>query len=172
MKSLLCLFACIILPSYLFAQSAQGCNELQTELNKLKQENEYLKNTLKINQAITTINSDNIEFKLLKAEGNKQSQTVTFTLVLTTKAANWYINSLVKSIIDINGNEYKLKSHTIGAKNYGSIELNTSVPIKCTYTFEGVLPSVKIIKLFKFEYSHKAGERFYVEFRDITIDWQ
>jgi len=29
--------------------------------------------------------------------------------------------------------------------------------IKCAYTFEGILPAVKMIKLFKFGYSHSAG---------------
>lgn len=171
-KKIILLLVGIMLTNYIWAQHPQNCKELKIELDKLKEENEYLRNSLNLNKSINVINADNIEFKLLKAEGNAQSQTITCTLVLTTHAPNWYINSSVKSIIDINGNEYKLKSHTIGAKSYGAVALNTGVPIKCTYTFRGVLPSVKIIKLFKFEYTHSAGEPFYVEFRDITIDWQ
>lgn len=51
-------------------------------------------------------------------------------VVQTTSAANWYINSDVRSIIDIDGNEYRLKSFTNGASDYlTAIQLNTDVPI-------------------------------------------
>lgn len=154
------------------AQSTQSCDQIKSELLKVKAENESLKNSLKIGKAISEINSDNIDFKLLKMEGDSKNQTITATLTLKSSAANWYINSNVKSIIDVDGNEYKLKSYTIGAKDYGKIELNTDVPIKCTFTFGGILPSVKIIKLFKFDYSHKFGEDYFVEFRDLSINWK
>ncbi|NML23859.1 hypothetical protein HHL16_23465 [Pseudoflavitalea sp. G-6-1-2] len=156
-----------------FGQAPANCNQIKAELEKIKQENEYLKNSLKINKPVYAVTSDNIEFKLLKAEGNSKSQSITFTFVLTTSAANWYINSDIRSIIDLDGNEYKLKSYTLGAEDYGSsIKLNTGVPIKCTYTFGGILPAVKMIKLFKFDYTHSWGEPFNVEFRDIPIDWK
>lgn len=117
--------------------------------------------------------SDNIEFKLLKAVGNSKAQTITITIVLTTTAANWYIMSSVKSIIDPEGNEYKLKSYTLGATNYGSrIDLTTNVPIRCTYTFGGVLPDVRTIKLFDYKYTHSWGEPFSVEFRDVPVEWR
>ncbi|MBO9633194.1 MAG: hypothetical protein J7578_08745 [Chitinophagaceae bacterium] len=154
-------------------QATPDCKQVKAELEKVKAENEYLKNSLKIGKPMNSITSDNIEFKLLKAEGNAKSQTVTFTFVLTTSAANWYINSSVRSIIDIDGNEYKLKSFTNGASDWDqSIDLNTDVPIKATYTFGGILPSVKMIKLFKYEYTHSAGEPYSVEFRDIPLDWK
>jgi hypothetical protein len=153
-------------------QSSQNCDQVKTELTKAREENEYLRNALKIGKPVKEVNSDNIDFKLLKVEGNSKSQTITATLTLKTSAANWYIMSSVKSIIDIDGNEYKLKSYTIGASNYQQIEFNTDVPIKCTYTFEGVLPSVKMIKLFKFGYTHKFGEKYFVEFRDLSVDWK
>lgn len=155
------------------AQTTPDCDKVKAELDKVKTENEYLKNSLKIGKPMNTITSDKIEFKLLKAEGNSKSQTVTFTFVLTTSAANWYINSAVKSIIDIDGNEYKLKSFTNGASDWDkSIDLITDVPIKTTYTFGGILPAVKMIKLFKYNYSHQWGEPHAVEFRDIPIDWK
>jgi len=31
---------------------------------------------------------------------------------------------------------------------------------------------VKMIKLFKFGYSHSAGEPYFVDFKDISIDWK
>lgn len=138
-----------------------------------KVDNNSLAASPKSTEPIQIAKADNIEFKLVKSAGNSKAQSVTFTLIFTTSAANWYINSLVKSIIDSEGNEYKLKSFTNGASDYlHSIDLVTGVPIKCTYTFGGVLPDVKIIKLFKFDYSHSAGEPFAVEFRDIPVDWQ
>lgn len=155
-----------------FAQSIQSCDQLRAELTKIKAENESLKNSLKIGKAISEINSDKIDFKLLKIEGDSKSQSITATLTLKTSAANWYIMSRVTSIIDIDGNEFKLKSHTIGADNQSKIELITDVPIKCTYTFGGILPEVKVIKLFKFNYTHKLGEKHSVEFRDLSVDWK
>jgi hypothetical protein len=122
---------------------------------------------------IQTAYSDNIEFKLMKAIGNSKTQTVTITIVLITNVANWHIWSDVHSIIDPEGNEYKTKSFTNGASAYDSkINLNTGVPIKCTYTFGGILPNVKNIALFKFEYGHgMLDDPTSVEFRDISIDW-
>ncbi|MFA4978973.1 MAG: hypothetical protein WC589_15770 [Sphingobacterium sp.] len=154
-----------------FAQ--QDCQEIKIALEKAKAENEYLKNSLKIGKAIKEVSTDNIHFKLTKVEGDSKAQTVTCTVVLTTSAANWYINSDVRSIIDVDGNEYTLKSFTNGASNYlTAIKLNTDVPIKCTYTFKGILPTVKMIKLFKFGYSHSLGEPYFVDFKDLSIDWK
>jgi hypothetical protein len=127
----------------------------------------------KSTKPIQIATADNIEFKLIKVTGNSKAQSITCTMVLTTSAANWYIMSHVKSIIDGEGNEYKLKSFTIGASDYfPKVDLITGIPIKCTYTFGGVLPDVKAIKLFKYDYTHSAGEPFAVEFRDIPVDWQ
>ena len=117
--------------------------------------------------------SDNIEFKLISVIGSTKAQSVTITMVLITSAANWYIMSAVHSIIDDDGNEYKITSFKIGASNYfPAVNLVTGVPMRCTYTFGGVLPDVKSIKLFKYDYTHRAGEPFYVEFRDIPVDWK
>ena len=94
-------------------------------------------------------------------------------LILTTSSANTEITDLVNSIIDGDGNEYKLKSFTNGASNWNQIiELTTGVPIKCTYTFGNILPEVKFIKLFKYIYYHNNAHDFDVEFRDIPIEWQ
>jgi hypothetical protein len=126
-----------------------------------------------VTQPLQTTISDNIEFKLTKVEGNSKAQSIKITMVLTTSAANWYIMSHVESIIDPEGNEYRLKSYTIGASDYfEKVDLKTGVPIKCTYTFGGVLPDVKRIKLFNYSYTHSWGEPFAVEFRDVLVDWK
>lgn len=169
----LSLFSILILGITTTSLAQQDCQEIKVALEKTKAENEYLKNSLKLGKAINEITTDNILFKLTKVEGDSKAQTVKCTIVLTTSAANWYINSDVRSIIDIDGNEYRLKSFTNGASDYlTAIQLNTDVPIKCTYTFEGILPAVKMIKLFKFGYSHSAGEPYFVDFKDISIDWK
>lgn len=169
----LSLFSILILGITTTSLAQQDCQEIKVAWEKTKAENEYLKNSLKIGKAINEVTTDNILFKLTKVEGDSKAQTVTCTIVLTTSAANWYINSNVRSIIDIDGNEYRLKSFTNGASNYlTAIQLNTDVPIKCTYTFKGILPAVKMIKLFKFGYSHSAGEPYFVDFKDISIDWK
>lgn len=116
--------------------------------------------------------SDNIEFKLISATGSVKAQSITITMVLITSAANWYILSTVRSIIDNDGNEYKLTSYNVGVNHSGQIDLFTDVPKKCSFTFGGVLPEVKSIKLFKFDYFHRSGQSLYVEFRDIPVDWK
>ena len=123
---------------------------------------------------LETAFADDIEFKLVSAIGSVRAQTIKMTIVLTTTAANWHIWSAVRSIIDTEGNEYKLISFTNGASSYDDhVALNTDVPIKCTYTFGGVLPGVRTIRLFKFEYRHKSlDDPTGVEFRDIQVIWQ
>lgn len=118
--------------------------------------------------------AEDIEFTLLSAEGSKQAQTIKITLVLTNRAANRFIWSAVESISDPDGNEYLIKSFTNGASAYDiHIPLDTDVPRKCTYTFGGILPAVKTIKLFKFRYRHKSlDDPNSVEFRDIPVDWK
>jgi hypothetical protein len=117
---------------------------------------------------------DNTEFKLMSAIGSIHAQTIKMTVILTTSAANWNLNSAVQSIIDQEGNEYRLVGYSLGAISYSSIvELNTGVPIKCTYTFGGILPNVNEIKLFKFQYYGLGrGSPTPVNFRDIPITWK
>ncbi|HUB61145.1 MAG TPA: hypothetical protein VL978_10605 [Puia sp.] len=119
--------------------------------------------------------ADDIEFRLMRAEGSIRAQTIKMTVVLITTAADWAIRQDIQSIIDDQGNEYQLKSFKDGASDLDPrIALNTGVPIRCTYTFGGVLPSVATIKLFKFQYWDKStpGKVDWVEFRDIPVRWQ
>jgi hypothetical protein len=119
--------------------------------------------------------ADNIEFRLMRAEGSIRAQSIKMTVVLITTAADWAIRHDVQSIIDDQGNEYKLKSYTNGASTFDSkIVLNTGVPIRCTFTFGGVLPAVGMVKLFKFQYWDPAvpGKVDWVEFRDIPVRWE
>ena len=130
--------------------------------------------TPRVARPLQTTEVEDIEFKLLSAEGSSRAQTIRMTVVLTNHAANRFIWSAVQSITDADGNEYLLKSFTNGALSYDDhIPLDTEVPRKCTYTFGGVLPSVKMIRLFKFRYRHKSlDDPDAVEFRDIPVDWR
>ncbi|HWK03744.1 MAG TPA: hypothetical protein VNS58_08935 [Puia sp.] len=94
--------------------------------NISKREAPVPETVIKTSEPIQIESSDNIEFKLTKATGSSRSQSVTLTLVLTTSVSNWYIMSAVHSIMDGEGNEYKLKSFTIGSNNYHpKVELTT-----------------------------------------------
>lgn len=123
---------------------------------------------------LQTAYGEDVEFRLSSAEGNKLTQSVKMTVVLTNRAANRLIWSAVESISDPEGNEYLLKSFTNGASaSDNHIPLDTDVPRKCTYTFGGILPTVKMVKLFKFRYRHKSlDDPNAVEFKDIPIDWK
>jgi hypothetical protein len=124
------------------------------------------------NTVLRTARNDDIEFKLIKAEGNKSAQTITLTLLLTNSAANALIQTRVHSIFDTDGNEYLMKSHRHGAETFSSsIPLTTGVPIRCVYVFGGVLPSARTIRLFTFAYLQQSGQTHSVEFRDIFVDW-
>jgi hypothetical protein len=127
----------------------------------------------RVPSTLQTINAEDIEMRLVSAQGNKYAQTIKMTLVLTNHAANRFIWSAVESISDADGNEYMLKSFTNGASPYDNhIPLDTEAPRKCTYTFAGILPSVKMIRLFKFRYRHKSlDDPNTVEFRNIPIAW-
>ncbi|HTJ12542.1 MAG TPA: hypothetical protein VL547_10975 [Dinghuibacter sp.] len=117
--------------------------------------------------------ADNTEFALLSAVGSVGAQTIKMTMVLKTSAANWQIAEEVQSIIDDEGNEYRMRSYMNGATGSNPfIQLTTEVPIKCTYTFEGVLPGIRAIKLFKFLYFGRHSSLSEVEFRDIPITWR
>lgn len=123
---------------------------------------------------LQTAEAEDIEFRLVSAEGSARAQTIRMTLVLTNHAANRFIWSAVESISDADGNEYPLKSFTNGASSYDiHIPLDTEAPRKCTFTFGGVLPSVKMIRMFKFRYRHKSlDDPNAVEFRDLPIHWR
>jgi hypothetical protein len=129
---------------------------------------------LRTSAPLQKTNEEDIEFKLVSAEGSARAQTIKMTVVLTNRAANRYIWSAVHSITDSEGNEYLLRSFTNGASAYDiHVALDTDVPKKCTYTFGGILPTVKLIKLFKLLYRHKSlDDPNSVEFREIPIDWK
>lgn len=151
----------------------------------LKKENEALKKSLNINQPISTVTDNEIEFKITKVKGDIKSQMVTIEFLLTNKIKNRQVG-LSKStmkIVSIEGDVLKLEKYTIPeiqSYDYNNlhIELNTDVPIKCSFTFGTLLPSNQYIKLLNipylvFNYSGtEETNKGALEFKDLKIDWK
>jgi len=61
-------------PVLTYSQNSPPCDQVKAELAKIKEENAYLRNSLKINEPVKQINEDNIDFKLLNVQGSSKSQ--------------------------------------------------------------------------------------------------
>jgi hypothetical protein len=156
------LFLTVMLSSVqtLIAQSAD-CDDI-------KKENEYLKKALNILAPIKTATSKKMDFLLTKCEGNIKEQTVTVTLIVTNHGPNTDL-SLNKSIgVDAEGNEYKTYGINIGTGGSRN-KVFTDVPVKTTFQFEKVLPSVKLLKLIAVDI---GGNDPGFEYKDIPITWK
>ncbi|MFA4851720.1 MAG: hypothetical protein WC868_05760 [Bacteroidales bacterium] len=139
----------------------------QTKCDSLESENEYLKKVIQLNQPILEVEADKVEYKLVKCEGNKKTQTVTLEFLIINKQAN--LNFLLNNsiIIDLNGNSFNSGYDNINTTIY------TDVPLKGKQTFSGILSDVLYIKLFKFDtFSMQTEKHNNIEFRDIKISWK
>jgi hypothetical protein len=144
----------------LIAQSAD-CNEI-------KKENEYLKKALNILAPIKKATSNKMDFLLTKCEGNIKEQTITVTLVITNHGPNTDL-SLSKSVgVDVEGNEYQTHRINIGSESFRN-KVFTDVPVKTTFTYEKVLPSVKLMKLIAIDI---GGNDPGFEYKDIPVTWK
>jgi hypothetical protein len=163
LSCVVCFFAIVLIQSTAFSQSA--CDEV-------KKENEYLRKALKITTPVKTVTSLNIDFNLIKAEGNKKEQTVTLTLTILNHDANQRVSFDKAKAIDVEGNEYQTDDIYIGS-SWNANTTYTDTPIKTTIRFKKVLPSTQIFKLVPINYFHeKHSSTINFEYRDITIDWK
>jgi hypothetical protein len=155
----------------------------QTNCDAIKKENDYLKKALSLNTPITEQQNGDLTFSITKIEGNSKAQSVTIELLIKNKGRNLdNFTSQVKSVIDINGTEYLLAKAFIGAQDathFGSADLFRDTPLKCKYTFNGIQPEVKVIKLFDYPVQyHVPGTNSFdfqkenVEFKDLNIQWK
>lgn len=73
--------------------------------DELKKENEALKKSLNINEPITILTDNDIEFKITKVKGDIKTQMVTIELLLTNKIKNREvgINKGAMKIVSIEG---------------------------------------------------------------------
>lgn len=152
----------LLVQQSLYAQ--QGCDEI-------KKENEYLKNALKIATPIKTATAANIDFNIIKVEGNTKDQTVTLVMTFVNHNANEAIQYYDTRAIDVEGNEYKGSEHSIGSEGTRNT-LYTDTPMKSTVTFTKVLPSVKILKLVPINFLYNKPLNVDIEFKDLPITWK
>ncbi|BAV09681.1 hypothetical protein FLA_5734 [Filimonas lacunae] len=159
----MCFLTIVLVQTTAFSQST--CDEV-------KKENEYLRKALKITTPVKTATSLNIDFNLIKAEGNKKEQTVTLTLTIVNHEANQRVNFNNAKAIDTEGNEYETYEISIGSSS-SSNTVYTDTPVKTTIRFKKVLPSTLIFKLIPINYYHenKSGVVTF-EYKDIPIDWK
>lgn len=155
----------------------------QSTCDDVRKENEYLRKALLLKAPVKEIKSEDLTFVITKVEGNSKAQTVTIELTVTNKGRNLEtFTSRVKSIIDITGTEYLLSNAYIGAQDarfFAHADLLRDTPLKCKYTFKGIQPEIKIIKMFRypFEY-HLPGTNSFdrvkesLEFTDLNIVWK
>lgn len=146
----------------LYAQA--GCDDI-------KKENEYLKKALHITTPIKNASTANIDFNVIKVEGNTKDQTVTLVMTFVNHNANEAIQYYESRAIDAEGNEYKGTKHSIGSEG-GRNTLYTDTPIKSTITFTKVLPSVKILKLVPINFLYNKPLHVDIEFRDLPVTWK
>jgi len=147
----------------------------------LKKENELLKKTLNIGEPIISKVYGEVEFKIVKVRGDKQTQMVTIDVLMTNLVQNRSLSvnmSLVK-IVTLEGDVLKLKNSVIGGDGYAAdVYLNTDVPIKSTFSFGTMLPTNEYIKLFNLAFTilhpndYQQNNKGAIEFKDLKIDWK
>lgn len=155
----------------------------QAGCEAIKKENAELKKTLSINAPIVEAEKGDLHFSVTKIEGNSKMQTVTIEVLIKNSGKNLEaFTTGVKSILDPNGNEYKLSDAYIGANDamfFSNTTLYRDAPLRCKYIFKGIQPEIKMIKLLNFPIKfHVPGTNSFdfeeqsVEFRDFPITWK
>ncbi len=144
----------------------------QSDCDKIKAENDYLRKALKIVTPVKLITSSKIDFNLVSCKGNIKEQTVTVQLILTNHAANQEFQFSSATAVDIEGNEFKYNKIKLGSEGSRN-KIYTDVPIKTLITFSMVLPSVKLMKLIAVEYydDERPGRSIGFEYKDIPVEW-
>lgn len=150
---------------------ANQVSKAQAGCDDLKKENESLKKALQITTPIKTVSAVNIDFNIIKVEGNTKDQTVTLVMTFVNHNANEAIQYSETRAIDVEGNEYKGSNHSIGSAGIRNT-LYTDTPVKSTITFSKVLPSVKIIKLVHVHFLYSKPFNVEIEFKDLPITWK
>jgi hypothetical protein len=150
-----------------------NCNTLKLENQKIKQENDYLKQTLGMMEPIQNIVQNGVELKITKVDGSIKEQTLTVTLLLTNHKANdeFQFEAAVQAI-DIQGNEYKTSEISIGNSGVRN-KLFTDVPIVVKVKFSNVLPITRMFKILNLV-SYQVGifDASNFEYRDLEIHWK
>lgn len=155
-------------------------SNLKKEIQTVNSENDYLKKILEINQAISQIDKEGTSFKILDLIGDKTKKTISLMMLLESEDENKDISLQEISMIDMLGNEFKIKEYeqVVGlvAGKYTTLTLN--VPKKIVPVFIDVENQPQLIKLLRVKfYSTKESEKNkfakipILEFKDLKVNW-
>ena len=181
MKKTTIIFGILISASQLFAQ---------TPADKLKQENQALKNQVEALKQDTTFLRKQVELcklygndkteiltsynfykiKLVSCTGDRASQKIFITLIIENSKPNQkFYPAGGKEILAIDSQGNQFKSFP------SAIDVLTNVPTKFTFSFEGVLPSTDLLKVvnmscnsFNVDNSYTSGS---IELRNLKVVW-
>ena len=149
-------------------------SNLRTEIQAVKSENDYLKKILEINQPLSEVELDNNNFKITKVIGSKTDKTIVISFLVEAKDENKKLIIQDISIIDLEGNEYKIDLYK-SSRPYP--ELATNVPMKLNFSFKEIENEPKLIKLFRFRTTNEPKRntldktKSNIEFRDLKVIW-
>jgi len=132
------------------------------------------------NDTICSIKSpwDFMDFNFLSAEGDRDRQTVTVTLLLTNTGLHQklYLDYYRCEAIDAIGNSYLNEKIKVSSGNHtGTAYTNT--PIRIELIFKGVMPGTEKFNLIPLHMSSTdassrgASQKELVEIRNVKIDW-
>lgn len=160
--------------SSIFMYSQTNCDNLKTELQAAKSENEYLKKVLEINTPILESEKENNTFRIIKVTGNKSERTISITFLVESKDENKKLTFQDLVIVDPEGNQY-------GADLFKSSnlypEVSSNIPLKMSFSFKDITDEPKIIKIFRFNIGAQPIRNLFErktaapEFRDLKVNW-
>ncbi|WCM42990.1 transposase [Flavobacterium sp. CBA20B-1] len=150
------------------------CDAFKLENATLTTENQYIKKILDINKPIVEVEKDNLLFQITDIKGNAKDKNIQITFLVATKTE--YLSLYLKdfSIIDLEGNEYKVDFIKSSSAN---TELSQNVPLKLTFSFNDIKNKPLFLKLLKFKAVSKTkkyavnGFNSNFEFRDLKVRW-
>ena len=173
------LISAILLSGVFYAQS--NCDNVKLENTNLKSanqiiktENDYLKKNLEINEPILESEKDNNNFRITKVIGSKADKTITITFLIETKDSNIKMDISNVSLIDLEGNEYKVDYFKSSSPTQ---KLPANVPLKIYFTFNEIAEQPLLIKLFRFSTRNEPEghplkwTNSKLEFRDLKVNW-
>lgn len=138
----------------------------------LAKENQYLRSALNIQKTVKTAQAENIDFNLIKAEGNKNSDKIILQFVLTNKGTDKELQFAGASAIDVEGNEIKAGNINIGSSGIRG-KLFSNTPVKTTIELK-TTPTTLILKLINIEYydPDAPGRTLNLKLKDIDVKWK
>lgn len=176
-KTSLLLLTLLLMASATFAQDADS-----TASKKKKSKfGSFLRNTV---EATTNLNVSNetfivnpipgFTFQYVSCTGNSSTQKVSFVFVLKHSIENQKVELGKGVCTDSQGKTYSVYS-SVDFSSSSRQDVRTGIPLRVTYEFDGVLPSVKQMEIFAFKVqtmgANTTNKGYDVEFRNVPITW-